>query len=272
MRVAPTEGYAGLKGHTLVVPGTGGLAQLGELCTDALVTTFELRRVALVHTRHVLPVAMASAWAAPGAKDGASALTTAAELYQAEGFPRITVLQLRAPVVEGKRSALAQEIWDWACAEGAAQLVVVSACSSHVKGDADLAASTDLRYVRVGAAAEDLKLGADVLPLGHGLPKEEQEEQGGASSIEAAKLLLRSGGLAKPLLLAASSAAGAADRPGAVGLLGLTSEVMSWQLLDQLARAACSCLSGGGEAPRLRAPPSWQYHMEMTATPQQLWL
>jgi len=280
MRVAPTEGPVDLHGHTLVVPGIGGLAHLGELAVDALVASLKLNRVALVHSRHLLPVAMSSAWEVPGAGErGALKLTTAAELYQSTCAPRLTVLQLRSPVAEGRRCALARELLMWARAEGAAELLVLASCSSHVKLDADIMAATDLRYVRVPSASMDgagLGLGQDVLPLGHGIPK----ALDGEGSLAAVRQLLRGSGLARPLLqLAAEEAAGgspgaAQAPPSILCLMGLTSDVLSWPLLEQLTRAACARLVERGIAPSgssFLPPPSWHFHAQLTATPQRLW-
>lgn len=291
MRVHPTQeegGRLNLRGHCLVVPGCGGLAHLGELCVDALVSTFGLRRVAVVQSRHILPVAMASAWDAPGAQDTELRLTTAAEIYQAAAVPHLSVLQLRSPVVDGRRRAFAAELWAWACAEGVAELVIVASCSSHVKEDADLAVNTELRYVHLSAAtasAVDLQLGHDVLPLGHSLPKELLE--GRSRGHAAVQRSLRGSGLAGPLLLLAAEASelgGPAgetgnpqDTPGSPSvlcLIGLTSEILNWHVVNQLARAACAYIgahSAAVAAPSFRPPPSWQYRMEIAASPQQLW-
>mmetsp|Transcript_118521 Transcript_118521/g.370671 ORF Transcript_118521/g.370671 Transcript_118521/m.370671 type:complete len:264 (+) Transcript_118521:67-858(+) len=262
MRVTPLEDYSSLRGHTLVVPGSGGLAHLGELCVDALVCTFELRRTAIVHTRHLLPVTMASAWVAPGAQSGELSLTTAAEIYQAAAVPRLSVMQLRSPVAEGHRRALAEELWAWACAEGVEELVILSACSSHVKRDADLSAASELRHVQLrGGGPEASELPEAALALGHAA------EPGSAGP---AWRLLRGGGLARPLL----AAAGAGEGPAVLCLLAMTSEALNWRSMEELARAACERLAKrllGSSAASLRPPPSWHFQMEMLESPQQLW-
>lgn len=274
MRVTPTEGPIDLRGHTLVLPGVGGLAHLGELAVDAVVASLQLHRAAFLHSRHLLPVAMASAW--EGEASGALALTTAAELYQSPGAPRLSVLQLRAPVAEGRRRALAGELLAWARAEGVAELVVLASCSSHVKTDADLSASTELRYVRAKsepAEGGEASVVQGMLPLGHGLPAElSAGTEGGA-----VRLLLRGSGLARALLLLAEEAGSSPDAqglPSVLCLLGLTSDVLSWPVMEQLARAACASLAerhlGSAEA-RLLPPPSWHHHAELMASPQRLW-
>lgn len=303
MRVVATKegGVVDVRGHTLVLPGAGSLAHLGELCTDAVVTTFGLGRVAVVHSRHMLPMVSASAWAAPGevatAQGGSGlALTTAAELYQNAAVPRLTVLQLRSLAAEGRRRAVAEEILQWAREAGVAEIVIVSACSAHVKDDGDLAAPTELRFVRVPCGGDlsdvaSIPQGLDgaplpILPLGYGrdaLP-ESTEDADGADSLQplpfrppfpkpgsagAAQELLRGGGLARSLLtLTASSEAG----PSVVCLLGLTSEAVDWQLTERLAKVVCMCLAskvGVSSVPAFTAPPSWQFEAEATAP--QLW-
>lgn len=297
MRVVPTEEGAelDLTGHTLVLPGLG-LAHLGELCVDALITSFRLGRVALVQSRHLLPVAMASAWESPGAPNPTSSLTTAAEVYQGPGFLPLTILQLRSPVVEGKRRTLAKEIYEWAQTCGVAEIIVVSGCASYVKVDADLAANTDLRYALAGAGSMPAAVRAAVgapLPLGHSLPRqqphddEQQPGEGDESAVpvapvedvedrhlEAAERMLRGGGLARPLLQAAADAAEAKAGtvvPGALCLLGLTAEVAPWPLTEQLTRSACACIAEkiGAPAPQLQVPPSWR--IEAASAGRRLW-
>lgn len=265
-----------LKGHTLVLPAIGGLAHLGELVVDALVTSFKLKRAALIHSRHLLPVAMASAWELGVAERGALALTTAAELYQSVGAPRLSVLQLRSPVVEGRRRALAGELLAWARAAGVGEILVVASCSSHVKVDADLEASTELRYLRVPSVSSEgpsLSLSQDVLPLGHGLA----DVLDGSDNLAAARQLLRSSGLARPLLLLAEEANSSPDAqglPSVLCLVGLTSDVLNWHVLEHLSRVACACIAERPAAAveaKLQPPPSWRFHAELAATPLRLW-
>lgn len=265
-----------LRGHILVVPGGCSISQLGELCTDALVTSFGLVRVAIVQSSSVLPAAMASAWAAPG--EPGSALTTAAELYQGAGAPNLSVLQIRSGVVEGRRRALAAELFEWARVAGVAEVVVLSSCSSHVKEDADFAVDTNLRFLRLGGGggAPATELGPEVLPLGHG--KEAEFGEGTGAAAAAAWRLLRGGGIARPVLLLAAEGgeeAGGGDGskgPAVLCLLGLGGEVIDQRLMEQLTSAACTYLAaagGGRPPPALQAPPSWRF--EAAVSQRRLW-
>jgi len=282
-----------LRGHILVLPGCDSLAHLGELCVDALVHSFGLRRVAVVESRHLLPVAMASAWELPGKQQGAgNALTTAAEIYQSEAVPNLSVLQLRSAVAQGRRQALVRELWVWACAQGVAEVIAISSCSSHVKVDADLAARTDLRYVFIGASsvtAAELGLGPNALPLSHGLSPEDLDAHENRE-VAAVLRFLRGGGLARPLLLHAAEVASTAKPagdgqefappprigscPSVLGLLGLTSEALDFQLTEQLAHSACAvlaCRLKMDQNPTLKPPPSWLYELEAAAPERRLW-
>eukprot|EP00929_Paragymnodinium_shiwhaense_P084899 TRINITY_DN45428_c0_g3_i1.p1 TRINITY_DN45428_c0_g3~~TRINITY_DN45428_c0_g3_i1.p1 ORF type:complete len:309 (-),score=85.78 TRINITY_DN45428_c0_g3_i1:211-1137(-) len=298
MRVISTKdsGDVDIKGHILVVPGSGGVAQLAEFCVDAVIATFGLKRSGLLQSRHLQPVAMASAWRMPGAADAGAKpeLTTGAELYQSESAPRLSVVQLRAGPIEGRRRVVAEELWRWACEAGAAEVLIISACSSHVQVDADLAASTRLRYVRVpsseggpvppaGPAGMELPL----LALGHGgwdaaeaagaagrfnpllaedepqaAAPEPQPEAPKGGDLEAAMGLLRGSGLARSLLMAAGggAAAAASAGPSVLCLVGLTSELFDFALTEQASKVSCLCLAGKlelKEAPAFVAPPSW---------------
>eukprot|EP00442_Polarella_glacialis_P011795 CAMPEP_0115160198 /NCGR_PEP_ID=MMETSP0227-20121206/70659_1 /TAXON_ID=89957 /ORGANISM="Polarella glacialis, Strain CCMP 1383" /LENGTH=269 /DNA_ID=CAMNT_0002572043 /DNA_START=69 /DNA_END=875 /DNA_ORIENTATION=- len=206
MRVVPSEGAGelDLRGHTLVLPGCGGVAHLSELCVDALVTTYGLSRVAFVQTRHVLPVAMISAWSTPGSAADPLAITTAVELYQGANAPGLTVLQIRSAALDGHRQALAREILSWTREAGVAKILMLASCSAHVKRDADLDSSSELRSIWVGGGiASEASTGKlDVNPLGHSVP--EEELGGAAGSAAAARLMLRGSGLARVLLLQAA--------------------------------------------------------------------
>lgn len=293
MNVVPVEASVAseipLQGHTLIVPGSGGLAHLGELCLDALITTLSLQRVAVVLSNNVLPVAMSSAFVEPGATGEGKAITTAAELYQGAFAPGITILQLRSAPVAGRRRALAEEILTWARGAGVAQVLVLASCSSHVKTDADLGVATQLRYVALGAAVEPGgEALEELLPLGFGLP---EEVLGGQPGTEAAATqLLRGSGLASALLsLAASQEDGGSPTgggpasfdpparrrtPGVLCLLGLTSEALDPSLPELLVKAAFRQLAGrlpGGKAAPLQSPPSWRLHQVLPAPDRRLW-
>jgi len=294
MRVVSVEegGKVNVSGHVLVVSGCGSLAYLGELCVDALVSSFDLGRAAVLESRHLLPLAMASAFAAPGAQGAlAATLTTAAEIYQSAAVPKLSVLQLRSGIVEGRRQAFVQELWTWARSGGVAEIIVLSSCSSHVKADADMAAHTDLRYVFVGGSTPteaELGVGKAALPLGHGMT-EEDLQLGPTREIASIHRFLRGGGVARPLLLQAATAAdgeGGAEAkpgfdppprskpPGALALLGLTGEALDLQLTEHLARCALDVVAARlrlETPPALKAPPSWLFEMEAPTLERRLW-
>lgn len=248
LRIIPTDdNELDLHGHTLVVPGCG-LGHLGELAVDALMTTFALRRVAIVQSPYLLPMVTSSAWEPPSCQEeiGARtplALTTAAELYQGTKDQHLSVLQIRTGATDGKRRAVAQEIFAWAEVAGVSNLVIVSSCASYVKIDQDFAAQTELRFIGIGEGAswpEQAGLGTACLPLGHGLADSarkaqekaaadaaaataegldeaasraaaalaEADARAAAASDEAAVVqeVLRGGGLARPMFLAAVGA------------------------------------------------------------------
>lgn len=280
MRVVPVEEQAdfSLRGHTLVLPGVGGVAHLGELAVDAVVTTFGLSRVAIVQSRHVLPVAMASAWKAPEQQSGRLALTTAAELYQSAEAPGLTVLQLRSLVSAGCRRAFAKELWSWASAAGVAQILLLAPCAAFVKVDADLDATTELRYLHFGADSDaplaELGLTSNILPLGHSLPEDDdalaEEVSSLPKNLRATQRMLRGSGVAKMFLLEAAEAladnlkregdAASEGAPGVLCLLGFSSEGVDWRTTEQLTRAACAVLASKlkRSPPEIRFPPSWQ--------------
>eukprot|EP00434_Breviolum_minutum_P025705 symbB.v1.2.022716.t1/scaffold2026.1/size92022/5 len=257
------------RGKTLVLPGAGGIANLGELCTDALITTYGLQRVAIVESAHLLPVAMVNAFG-----QTSPALTTAAEIYQAPtGDSPLTVLQLRSGAVEGRRWALAQELLRWAKEVGVSTFLVLASCSAHVKGDVDLAEASQLRALSVRTSELP-----ELLPLGHGLSDAELNDGPGTAS--AARQLLRGSGLARPLLEAAaepqspsSFAPPSRVAPSVCCICGFTNETLDWRIPAQLVDAAAGYLS----LPKtpLVQPPSWLLAQQAQLAPPsenlQLW-
>eukprot|EP00933_Yihiella_yeosuensis_P028323 TRINITY_DN22136_c0_g1_i1.p1 TRINITY_DN22136_c0_g1~~TRINITY_DN22136_c0_g1_i1.p1 ORF type:complete len:290 (-),score=52.08 TRINITY_DN22136_c0_g1_i1:106-975(-) len=289
MRVVSTEdsGQLDLRGHTLVVPGCGGIAQLGELCVDALISSYGMDRVAIAESRHLIPLAMPSAWKAPDAKGVALPITTSAELYQSKAAPSVSILQLRSPTVEGRRKALARDILAWARSVGVSSVLVLASCSAHVRVDADLRENSELRCL--SSSSSTVRDAGAVLPLGHSLS--EEELGGPCGSAAAARLLLRGSGLARSILLAAaeesleaSSKTGTETfdppfRAGAVSvdcLMAFTNDVLDWRLPEQLTKAACSRLESrhGVKTPEMKPPASWRFSMQaemLFGTDPRLW-
>lgn len=275
MQVLPTQPGAelSLTGHTLVLPGAGGTAHLGELAVDALISTFGLRRVAVVQTPLILPVAMPSAWQGNQQSDNLE-ITTAAELYQSETVPSLTVLQIRSPPADGRRRALAKDLWEWACNARFSQLLIVSPCAAYMRQDADLNSKTSIRYAHTGLSVDPATLIADagfgdqVLPLSSSLPitaTEEGEEEVSNENrhLLAVQQILRGGGLTRPLLYEAAEASenskAKSDAPAIFSLLAFTSAILDFQVLEQLARAACvlTAVKLGLQVPDMKFPPSW---------------
>mmetsp|Transcript_70418 Transcript_70418/g.155305 ORF Transcript_70418/g.155305 Transcript_70418/m.155305 type:complete len:269 (-) Transcript_70418:22-828(-) len=268
MKVTPcTDPGPNFKGQTLVLPGAGGIANLGELSADALIATYGLQRVAIVENKHLLPVAMVNAFSAES-----PAVTTAAEIYQAPcGSSSLTVLQLRSGAVEGRRWAFAKELLRWAKDVGVATVLVLASCSAHVKGDADLSEASPLRGLAAGGRLPEL------LPLGHGLSDAELADGPGTAS--AARHLLRGSGLARPLLEVAaepgspSFAPPSRVAPSVCCICSFTNETLDWRLPMQLVDAAADYLSLP-KNPLVR-PPSWllAQQAQMAPPPEnlQLW-
>mmetsp|Transcript_64167 Transcript_64167/g.101788 ORF Transcript_64167/g.101788 Transcript_64167/m.101788 type:complete len:287 (+) Transcript_64167:34-894(+) len=285
MQVLPTKAGTELSlvGHTLVLPGAGGTAHLGELAVDALISTFGLRRVAVVQTPLILPVAMPSAWQGSQQSENLE-LTTAAELYQSETVPSLTVLQIRSPPVDGRRRALAKELWDWACNARFSQLLVVSPCAAYMRQDADLNSKTSIRFAHTGTCTDPAALvaeagfGEQVLPLSNSLPPVSTDDEEEASNenrhLAAVQQFLRGGGLTRPLLYEAAEATishegdakAKGDLPAIFSLLAYTTAILDFQVLEQLARAACVLTSSrlGLQVPEMKFPTSWALEAAMS--------
>jgi hypothetical protein len=266
-----------LVGHTLVLPGAGGIAHAGELAVDALVTTFGLSRTAIVQTPLLLPVAMSSAWRPAGEQQTRLELTTAAELYQSETAPKLSVLQLRSSPSEGRRRALAKELWSWASNAGVSQIVIVASCAAYIREDADLNSASRLRFAHTGLRSTDdpapllekAGLNGFVLPLANSLPPSSMEDEadGENRALLAIQRTLRCGGLTRPLLyeageaVTASVADGKAEdsMPAAFCVLAFSSPMVDLVVLEQLAKATCALVAVqlGLQAPDMKFPPSW---------------
>mmetsp|Transcript_4473 Transcript_4473/g.7727 ORF Transcript_4473/g.7727 Transcript_4473/m.7727 type:complete len:277 (+) Transcript_4473:58-888(+) len=249
-------------GSTLVFPGCGGVAHVGEMCVDALVSSFALKRVAYVKSRYLLPVVMSNAWSSGPPEAKALSLTTAAELYKADSAPGLVVLQIRTPLAAGCRRRVAQELWDWVQSAGFASVVIAAPCSSHVKVDADIDAATELRYLHVhpeGLRPCDL---SEVLPLGHALP----EPGSDPASWVLAQKQLRGSGLARSFLEIAN---GSSSGIGVLCLLAFSGESLNGFVLEKLTSCVLEKIARlvGIACPALKPPPSWLYEGLMPLLP-----
>lgn len=276
MRIVGVNGNAcpSLEGYTMIVPGCGGLAQLGELCVDALITSFGLECAAIAEVPLLLPYAGSHAFASSTPAQG---LTTAAEVYlQPSKTEKLAVLQLRSPSIPGRRRALAADIVSWASSAGVVELIVVGPCSSHVKGDVDLASDTPLRFVRVcskggSKPAAPAWEGGAPLPLGHSLaPEEVGDAEVCPDGAKAAYALLRGSGLSLPIIEYVAREE-SAKTPGVLCLLGLTSGLTDMRIAATLVTFVGACVQArtGAKWDKLQAPPSW--FMATRASQPTLW-
>merc|ERR1711924_46676 len=60
------------------------------------------------------------------------------------------VLQMRTSPVEGRRRALAKELWTWASSAGVSQIVIVGPCAAYMREDADINSVSPLRLAHCG--------------------------------------------------------------------------------------------------------------------------
>lgn len=256
VRLLPSEGTSEIccRGHTLILPGNGGLAMLGELCVDALISTLGLRRVGHVESSHLLPVAMGDAWN-PTSKE--SVVTTCAEVFQSVEMPTLTVFQLRSPTIEGHRRAFANELVIWAINAEVREFVVVSGCSAHVRSDVDLQAPCPLRHTQLGSALPAFN-GAEVLPLSLGFPEAADPR---SQELEAIATKLRGSGTARLLLEVLAEKSHVAACPTAVGIFAFTAETLEMPLLEKMTTAMLAFASGLTATPqrKLSIPPSWGF-------------
>lgn len=258
-----------LTGHTLVLPGAGGVAGLGELAVDAVITTFGLSRAAVVQTPFLLPGVTSSAWKLPADQQAAKLeLTTAAELYQSDAVPCLSVLQMRSPPVDGRRRALAKELWMWAAKAGVSQIVVVGPVAAYMRLDTDLNSASPIRITSAGLGnADDITslltkagLGQFVLPLAGPAEPEDVESVAREKDLVAVQQMLRGGGVTRPLLSEAVEAASSEQRlPEILALLAFSVPSVDMGTLEQLAKAACALTAArlGVPPPAMQFPPSW---------------
>ncbi|CAE7255118.1 psmG2, partial [Symbiodinium natans] len=196
----------------------------------------------------------------------------------AASTPMLSVLQLRSGAVEGKRQTLAKDLLRWAQDAGVSQILILSPCSAHVKRDADLRATSQLREV----ASPSSDLPGQLLPLGHEMS--ELELGGMPGSAAAARALLRGSGLGRPLLEAAaephspSFSPPSRVAPSVCCICGFTNETLDWRLPEEMVQAACTYLSlrlGADLSRPLTLPPSWQLAQKAQMLPPlenlQLW-
>ncbi|KAL3662839.1 hypothetical protein V7S43_012240 [Phytophthora oleae] len=143
--------------HTVLLPAVSN-ANLGQLTLDLTINTLlqngEVFDVELTRVGHLLseaapPIVGGSAFAT----QRPHALCLNLEVYQSKE-KKITIIQQRAPVLQGRARAFAKELVEWAIKSKVATLGVVAGCDDMLRHDANMM-SRPIRTIYSAAQVDD---------------------------------------------------------------------------------------------------------------------
>ncbi|KAL4629981.1 proteasome assembly chaperone 2 [Arapaima gigas] len=130
------------KGFTLIMPAVS-VGNVGQLATDLLISSLGMPRVGYLHTDCLIPMAGNNPYAVSG--ESAAELSTNAEVYCLSDV-RLTVLQIRAPVIQTKSRKFRKLVLSWIKACGFDKTIVLSSSHAYQRDDHQLL-GTPLRYL-----------------------------------------------------------------------------------------------------------------------------
>lgn len=130
------------KEFTLVMPAVS-VGNVGQLATDLIISTLNMPRVGYFHTDCLIPLAGNNPYA-PSA-DNSAELCTTAEVYSLPDL-KLTVLQIRSPIIQTKRKQFRKLITSWIKSSGFARTVLLSSSHAYQRDDQQIH-SAPLRYL-----------------------------------------------------------------------------------------------------------------------------
>ncbi|XP_051992479.1 proteasome assembly chaperone 2-like [Xyrauchen texanus] len=130
------------KGFTLIMPAVS-VGNVGQLAADLIISTLNMPRVGHIHTDCLIPMAGNNPYAT--STDEAFQLSTNAEVYCHSDL-KLTVLQIRTPIVQTKVSSFRKLMVSWIKSCGFLRTVLLSSSHAYQRDDQQLLGS-HLRYL-----------------------------------------------------------------------------------------------------------------------------
>eukprot|EP01098_Paradermamoeba_levis_P003471 TRINITY_DN1577_c0_g4_i1.p1 TRINITY_DN1577_c0_g4~~TRINITY_DN1577_c0_g4_i1.p1 ORF type:complete len:307 (+),score=97.48 TRINITY_DN1577_c0_g4_i1:60-980(+) len=127
----PNAKPANFSGSTLIIPNNA-LGNVGQLAVDLLVNSFQLEQVGYLYEPSVLPIVGDSAF-----HFHSPHLSTSLEVFQDQAR-KLTLIQLRAPIVKNRKEQFVDRLYQWAAAEGVKEIFVLSSATSLLLPDPNL--------------------------------------------------------------------------------------------------------------------------------------
>jgi predicted ATP-grasp superfamily ATP-dependent carboligase len=118
-----------LSGSTLLMPSPNGIAYLGQLSLDLIISTGQFQRIGYFDCPLVEPLTAMNTYGFGGQ------LYTAFELYKKGD---VTIIQLRSNVIRGLGSAFASMLFEWIKLQAFRRVVVATGLDQSRRNDAQL--------------------------------------------------------------------------------------------------------------------------------------
>ncbi|KAG5265179.1 hypothetical protein AALO_G00262240 [Alosa alosa] len=142
MFVPIDETRPSFKSYTLILPAIS-VGNVGQLAADLIISTLQLQKIGYFHTDGLIPMVGNNPYATSA--ENANDLSTNAEVYCSKDL-KLTVLQIRAPILQTKIKQFRKSIVSWIKSSGFSKTVLLSSSHAYQRDDQQLE-GTPLRYL-----------------------------------------------------------------------------------------------------------------------------
>lgn len=142
MFVPTDETQPSFKGYTLILPAVS-VGNVGQLAADLIISTLQLQKVGYFYSDCLIPMIGNNPFATSA--EDATDLSTNAEVYSSKNM-KLSVLQIRAPILQTKIKQFRKSIVSWIKASGFSKTILLSSSHAYQRDDQQLE-GTSLRYL-----------------------------------------------------------------------------------------------------------------------------
>ncbi|XP_030068277.1 proteasome assembly chaperone 2 [Microcaecilia unicolor] len=237
---------------TLILPAVS-VGNVGQLAADLIISTLDMTKVGYIYTDCLVPMVGNNPYAT--SEENAQELSINAEVYSLAAR-KLTVVQIRSPVIKNKSRSLCQLLISWMKKNGFGRVIILSSSHAYQRDDQQLL-GIPFRYLLTPA------LQSSVGNLMQKLNWKEMEQMAtypGISETEK-RIVIPGGGITKilynyscteeiPLAVLLKFCSEGDNVPDAFALVDYLNE---WLQLVQSANGDCTVISS-----KWKVPSSWR--------------
>merc|ERR1712142_325944 len=179
------------EGFTFVIPAVS-VGNVGQLAVDLLISTLKMKKVGYIYDESITPVIGNDPYTGcfssrvgtmqlgmeKNLSTSTSSLMTSCEVYESAA-ERIVVMQLRSPLIRGRKSIFLNHLVDFIVEKKFSQTLILSSSHAHERIDAQLRGD-QFRYVASSAFVSNapLQKTLSILPWTRLETRENRDERG----------------------------------------------------------------------------------------------